>query len=289
MPRLIDPWRLPIATPRLLQIVGKGVKPPPGGWTATTFRAHGRLLVLALSRVAKLTQRRAAGEVAKRVVAMIRRQVEDTIDRAERAAGVRTTIEFSISQMEDIWLSAIEDAMRTAGLRATATLTPPIQSVMAQGYSQATTMLGQEANPDISPRVLQHSMDVARKISRVSETTRDQLKGTVERGIREGLTVPELSGQLRATMGGLSHSRSLTIARTELNNAWTKGAVAGYQESSTISHVSVIGCEAREENSPQYRGESTCNIEDVPIADADKLEFHINHTGTLIPSGFHDL
>ena len=55
-----------------------------------------------------------------------------------------------------------------------------------------------------------------------------------------------------------------------------------------ITHVSVIGCEAREPGSPQYRGESTCNIQDVPINDADKLEFHPNHTGTIVPSRFRN-
>ena len=49
-----------------------------------------------------------------------------------------------------------------------------------------------------------------------------------------------------------------------------------------------IGCEAREAGSPTYRGESTCNIEDVPVSDADKLRFHPNHTGTMVPSKFRE-
>ena len=83
-------------------------------------------------------------------------------------------------------------------------------------------------------------------------------------------------------------SRINTIARTETNNAWTRGSVASFQESTTLSHVSVIGCEAREPNSPQYRGESTCNVQDVPVEDAGLLDFHPNHTGTIVPSRFRE-
>lgn len=286
--RADEPWRLPVSTPTLIGMVGgKGMlRPPPGGWNAVTFRSRGRLLILTLARVAKLTQRRATSVVAHRVVQMIRRQVENTIRIAETSAGVRTSIEFSAGQLTDMWMNAIEEAMRDAGIRATASILPPVQSVMAQAYSQASTVLGQNADEAISARFVEESMEIAQKITRVSETTRDQLRDTILDGIAEGRTVTELSSDLRDTMDGLAHTRSLTIARTELNNAWTKGATASYQESETITHVSVIGCEAREDNSPQYRGESTCNIEDVPIADADKLEWHINHTGTLIPSQF---
>ena len=55
--------------------------------------------------------------------------------------------------------------------------------------------------------------------------------------------------------------------------------------------VSVIGCEAREPNSPKFDGESTCNFADLEIERLDEflaVGFHPNHTGVLVPSGFKD-
>ena len=96
----------------------------------------------------------------------------------------------------------------------------------------------------------------------------------------------ETAKYLRGNFPERSRNRISTIARTELGQAADEGRKQSMKDLGTVTHVSVIGCEAREAASPTYRGESTCNIEDVPIGDMDTLEFHINHTGTIVPSRF---
>jgi hypothetical protein len=54
----------------------------------------------------------------------------------------------------------------------------------------------------------------------------------------------------------------------------------------TILTVSVVGCQMREPKGPVFHGESTCNIEEVSVYDMDLLEFHPNHTGTIVPAEF---
>ena len=74
-----------------------------------------------------------------------------------------------------------------------------------------------------------------------------------------------------------------TIARTEMGMAADEGAKASMVNSEVVTHCSVIGCESSTDH-PTLG--INCNIENVPIEDVDKIEFHINHTGTWIPSKF---
>ncbi len=65
-------------------------------------------------------------------------------------------------------------------------------------------------------------------------------------------------------------------------------ALQAYLDGKVVSHISVIGCEAVEEGIPEYKGVPTCNIRNVPVEDAHELAFHINHTGTMVPTGFYN-
>jgi hypothetical protein len=118
----------------------------------------------------------------------------------------------------------------------------------------------------------------------------------IRSSIADGHTVAETAKVLEERMPKIAAARIRTIARTETMMAWTEGSIASLQQSGVVTHVSVIGCESREEGSwgrPSfqqfmYRGEGTCNIQDVPIADAHLLNFHPNHTGSVVPSRFKE-
>jgi hypothetical protein len=73
-----------------------------------------------------------------------------------------------------------------------------------------------------------------------------------------------------------------------MGKAADAGAAAAYKSNPAITYVSVVGCQAIEPGIPTYHGIPTCNIQNVPVHDCDKLEFHINHTGCIVPSGFKD-
>lgn len=288
-----EPWRLHLSSRQIIGLLGKGIEIPESGWTGEQFARQGRLLILTIARLAKLTQRRAAPYVARKANDLFRRQVDRVIERVVTHPSIRSAkrnhlIDILLPQHEQLWAQAIDDVFATAGIEAVTELIPPIQSVMGQGYSRVGILLAQEAEPDVNPRIARNAREIAQKITRINDTTRTAFNRLIRQSIEEGLTVSETAQRIREQLPKINANRSLTIARTELNNAWTQGAVTAYQQSKTLTHVSVIGCEAREPGSPTYRGESTCNIQDVPVQDAHTLQFHINHTGTIVPSRFRN-
>lgn len=287
---------------KLIEVVGtKALVIPTNGWNAQSFARYGGAMILTLARLAKLTQRRAAPIIAGTALRMFKSQLREVIervttnahghnDRQRRAllVGAKADIDFELPSHEGLWAEAMNAVFREARIEAVAELMPPIQSVMAQAYNRTSILMAQEPSPNVGSLVAREARQVAQRVASVSETTRRNIAVAVRDAVRNNLSVTDTAAYIEARVPQIFGNRSLTIARTELNNAWTKMSVRSFQESSTLTHVSVIGCEAREENSPQYRGESTCNIQDVPVADADQLEFHVNHTGNIVPSRFRN-
>ena len=292
-----QPWRLNVPPKVLMQHLGKGLVVPDDGWNAREFARQGGQLIAASRRIAVVVQRRAFPYLAGKVKAMIRRQVEKVIHRV--AASIPKSVsgqkdpfvDITVRANEELWVRAINEVFQEAGIEAIAELTPPIQSVMGQGYSRTNMLLGQTDRSEAAVNIVRKANEIAGRITKIDETTRDLFRRIINRGVADGIPPIELAGKLRADIDGLTGYRSNMIARTELSNAWTEGSASSFMESDVVTHVSVIGCLFREPKSPQYRGESTCNIEDVPIGELTALMdvgWHPNHTGTLIPTGFKD-
>lgn len=293
-----EPWRLPFSTRELIGICAKGLEIPKV-WTAREFLVKGRLLILAIDRIAKLTQRRAAPHVARTAQKVFAGQLEDVITRARRRTpGQRKPtdeggfVDILVEQHEAIWMQALDEVMKESGHDVVLEIVPPVQSVMAQGYSKVGILLGQEANPDRNGTLAREAQGIASKITRINDTTRKQFETHIRDSIQQGHTVTELAQRLREDLIPMQHRRSLTIARTELSAAWTSGSATAFKESETLATVSVIGCQsAEEDNQWQYHGRSTCNYEGLPITELDAFTavgFHPNHQGVLVPSGFRD-
>lgn len=281
---------MPLSAPNLIQAIsGKAFRVPEGGWNARTFAVHGALLIKTLVRTAKIVQRKAAPALARAANEVFRRQLEKVIEIATRHVRKDPMRELMLPNHEAVWQQAIEQVFRDAGVEIITHLTPPIQSVLAQGYTKTSFLLGMDVDPAWHGALASIARDIAKDITGINETTRLMFQRHITEAIRDGATVAETVKDLRETIPDINAGRQLTIARTELNHAWTKGSMVSFKESGGITHVSVVGCEAREWNGPPeyfYRGEPTCNIKDVPLHDADKLEFHPNHTGVVIPSAF---
>lgn len=293
-------WKLPFSNKQLLALCGKGLD-IPARWNAAEFIRQGRLLILAMERISQLTRRRAIPVIARKSMEILRGQLEEVIRRATRknpgarsSAAQAVTVDLLVPQHESIWMEAIREVFDDLGedIEIIQELVPPVQSVMAQGYSKTGFLLAQEADPEHHPALAREAREIARKITKINDTTRKQFENTIRDSIKQGQTVPELATRLRDEVLPMSHSRSLTIARTESNNAYSIGAAQAFKESETLETVSVIGCEAREEESQfQYKGESTCNYEDLLVSELDDflaVGWHPNHGGTLIPSGFRE-
>lgn len=286
----------------MIQLTGKGLEIPERGWTAAEFARQGELLQRTMVRLARLTQHKAAPHLAKAVSALFNRQMEDVIQRVLRRTQPKSAVISSkislTTNNESLWLQAIEEVFAERGIPLTAEIIPPVQSVMAQGYSKIGALLNQPANPDANPRLLREAQKIAERVTRINETTRNVLRGTVEESIASGAGVAETVEAIRDMVPDINARRSVTIARTELSNAWARGAAAAFLESKVITELSVIGCQSREEErwgEPSYpwmwRGESTCGARGIPLGELEtfiNIGWHPNHTGTLVASAFRE-
>lgn len=274
----------------MLDVVAKStdLRIPEGGWTAREFAARGRSLMVTLHRVAVISQRKGVAKLAPIVHRTFRHQVERVIQKIQNLGKRLHTVDLLFPSNEALWASVIAEVLNESGEAVTIEVMPVAQSVMSQGYSRTAHFLAQTEARDIAVRITNASRRLAQRIANIDETTRRAFQRVLGEAVAQEMTVAETVRHLRARMNGISAGRAMTIARTELNTAWTEGTKLSFRENRAITEVSVIGCEAREPNSPQYRGESTCNIQGVPVADMDLLTFHPNHTGTIVPSAFRD-
>jgi hypothetical protein len=248
--------------------------------------------VFAVNRLAMITQRRAVPILARTSRDLFRRQLAAVVRHAttNKAAKADLVVDLEFPQHEGLWLEAIESVFRGANLEIVTEVMPSVQSVMAKGYGTVSELLGHTAI-DNNAEIARKARTIATKVTAINDTTKDNIINSVRRSIAGGLNVSETAAALERDVVPIFGNRALTVARTELNNAWTEGAATAFKASETLTHLSVIGCEAREPNSPQFNGESTCNFPDLPITQLDAflaVGFHPNHTGTLVPSGFRD-
>lgn len=277
---------------RMIQLVGgKALVIPATGWTASTFAAHGLAMLITLRRVSAVVMAKGARRLAGDLRTFLDDQVDEVISRALSRAQGRHSLKADVTldvAHGHVWEQAINEVFGDAGVKAREVVKPSITSTTAQGYSKTGLLLGQDTAADVSKHLAPRVRTLAEKVTRINETTRATLATTIRQGLNENLGPGDVARRIREKVPEMNVARSLTIARTEMSNAWNEGAVASFLESETVTHCSVIGCMKREADSPTYRGESTCNIQDVPKEDIDSLEFHINHTGTLVPSRFRE-
>ncbi|MAS81987.1 MAG: hypothetical protein CMF45_04800 [Legionellales bacterium] len=172
---------------------------------------------------------------------------------------------------------------------------PTFQSLIDKSYTRTRFLLG-EADGLSNPRLAGRNERILKKLKRVQISTlamaNFKIKQTFDDAawFRIGYSWGEavgIVGQAIQTRVA-APSRVLTIARTEGQRAVDEGLKEGIKLSDIVSHMSVIGCQAVEPNIPTYRGDPTCNIEDVPVEDVDLVDFHINHTGAWVASRFRD-
>jgi hypothetical protein len=75
---------------------------------------------------------------------------------------------------------------------------------------------------------------VRRRITDISDTTRSQIIRGIERGVAEGLGVPQIASFVRDLVPGLSRYRSALIARTESHGAANYGADAAAKDTGLV-------------------------------------------------------
>lgn len=285
---------------RLMRLYRKSA-PPQGGWTQEAIEEQPSLLValnrdiLDAQRLAILKQSKV---LAPKLDKLMRGQVERVIARFEdnlaRLYGVRKSaggkaerLDIGVNAHAALWGQAIEQELKLAGVEVHVAVEPAWQSVASNTFEKVSIFLG--AKPDARQQQALHrrvKQEIANKVTRIAETTRDRLYATVRRAVEGGRTVFETIEDIRKRIPQIASNRVPTIVRTELGRAADTGTKVAMRESGVVSHMSVVGCEAIERRSPRFDGIPTCNIQNVPVEFEWDLEFHINHSGAFVVSGF---
>lgn len=288
---------------KLIEIVGgKGLIIPKEGWTNRSFRQYGRPMIMAMHRASTIIRRQAQAEVVRRASKTFQYALSEIVGRflyldrgMSRRSAKASDLDIFLEADKRIFLDVVDQVLKDSGSKIRASVIGPVRSVMDQGYSKTSILTAHKPianNAELAKRAIK----IGDKITNVSERTRNAIIKVLDQAVQEKLSVRDTMLRIKAKIPKINDQRALTIARTELTNAWSQGAIQSFKESSTVTEVSVIGCESRElerwdQPSYQqfmYRGESTCNISDVPVAEAEKLNFHPQHTGTLVPTAFRE-
>lgn len=73
----------------------------------------------------------------------------------------------------------------------------------------------------------------------ITESTRDMLRQTVERGVKEGLSTDDLAQEIQDDYA-FSDWRAKTVARTETGTAFNRGSIDGYRSTGLVDMVEVF-------------------------------------------------
>ena len=219
---------------------------------------------------------------------MDRKESLGQVHRSSSRMGMKATVTVNPTGDAELWREVIVAVLEDFDAELTVEMLPRYQSVATEVFDKTTVLLGATPPEQAGRIIIPVAKKLASQVTRISNTTRAHMADVIEEGLQQLKTVVEVAKDLRDMLPQRMWSRIPTIARTEMGRAVHQGSALAMQHSGTVLTVMVIGCQAVEPNIPTYEGRPTCNITGVPIHDADKLEFHINHTGTLVPETFVD-
>lgn len=267
---------------------------PLGGWKAVDYStSNADALLSDVSDVVRLAKLRGIRSLNDILTQLLEDQVANTIDEAMAIYGrtYGTTEDKTDANPEfllALWLLAIDQSMRSLSMEIALNLTPAIQSVVDDIYNKAMDLLGAKPNTVQLVLMTNRAKAIAKSLESIVSTTTDRMHSTVEMAIAAEGVMTKVVEVMRQRMGIIASNRVNTILRTEIGRAADEATLSAYKDSNVVSHVSVVGCQAIENGIPTYAGVPTCNIKNVPIADARRLKFHPNHTGMIVPSAFYD-
>jgi HK97 family phage portal protein len=103
--------------------------------------------------------------------------------------------------------------------------------IVARSWDDAAAELGTTLAFDLENQWVKEVIgELAEKIVRVSDTTRDEVRALVSKQAEEGWSIDELAAKIRELKEVNSVSRARRIARTETGVAYNLGSLAGYRE-----------------------------------------------------------
>ena len=284
---------------------------PAEGWKTPMMKGrNGKALANDLIKFQRQVRARSVQRISVLMGKRMRRIIQKVVTKGRKQVSERgqsgwTYGKKDYEQEKEIWLNTIADVMDEEDTELQDELFLEYQATAKEVAGGFSKLLGFALLGTLVRSLIRAAKDIAKIVSRINRTTTKQLEGVVsstlianqapaETGdevdtlitpVTQGLSV---ATQLEERGQNLLTSRVATISRTESTTIVNSAASSCLVESGRVLTVQVVGCEAIEPNIPEYNGVPTCNITGVPVEDADKLEFHPNHTGYIVPETFSD-
>lgn len=154
-------------------------------------------------------------------------------------------------------------------------------SAVTLAITDVNKSVGSDVDPSFSnPKVKLVVEKLNRRYADLTiNSRREEIRALLQTSIDEGMSISELKSSLQEyfkTLNGRDAWRAQRIARTEASYAWDQAAEIGYRDIG-VTTVDVIGCEDAHEP-------WDCNKSGFSISEVPNLNFHPNHTGTVVPS-----
>lgn len=110
--------------------------------------------------------------------------------------------------------------------------------ILEQAYSDANDVLGLDLAFDLANEQVQNVLgELAKLVTRVAETTKDEIAALIGKQAEEGWSIDRLADEIEALGEIHSKTRAVLIARTETAAAYSKGSLLAYQESGVVAQV----------------------------------------------------
>jgi hypothetical protein len=127
-------------------------------------------------------------------------------------------MEFGRLDIDPLYLRRLETAMKAMYREITRSAAEELVDVHKAGFQGLSTKASLDEFYD---RIYQEFLDEfgSKKIVRVWETTRKQIRDIVAKGLKEGKSLEEIAEEIRKTSRNFTKLRSVVIARTETHGA----------------------------------------------------------------------
>ncbi len=161
----------------------------------------------------------------------------DLMDRYDWSSWVQALFNPTKAQLKRVYAQAGMDALASIRLGENFHL----RDEVAEAYAaqRAAELVGKRwAGGEL--------LDNPRQEYAVTESTRQMLRGTVQRALEEGLSPAKLRDRIEEDFA-FSSTRALTIARTETATAYNRGTIGGYRDSGEVDEVDVVDGDGDEE------------------------------------------
>lgn len=172
----------------------------------------------------------------------VAKKLQDSLNDLKDEVSYKITNEWGNKDNADDYLKLIDDVdFSIIGSSIEDDITKSFKTGSSVGFNQIDYTPDKDELILMNEKALDWAKERGLELAKLDESTKDFLRPTIEKAITEGLTVSELSSELRENYA-FSKARATTIARTELAFSDSQGNFEAWKQSGLVTHKrSILG------------------------------------------------